>query len=115
MKTTTTCAVLDDGRYIRVIIRQGSEKYLLTLNAHEVEPLRKLCYELTTRKVPLVSEISGERSYVRLVPAAPAGVLNALRDALPDESNQLVAGELAEDILVKSSTEIRNVLGGMLE
>ena len=131
MSANTTWAVLGDGRYIRIMVHGGSGNYLLTLKADDVESLAKLCYELITRKAPLTADIPGERSYSklvaeflneqyaanafdRLVIAAPAEVLKALRDALPDKLNRVVAGELTEDILAKSSNEIRDIIGDML-
>ena len=127
MVASTTWAVLGDGRYIRIMVDEGAGNHLLTLKADDVEPLARLCYELITRKAPLTSEVPGERSYCKLVAdflteqhaanafgslviAAPAEVLKALRDALPDELNRVVAGELAEDILAKSSNEIRDII-----
>ena len=131
MSANTTWAVLGDGRYIRVMVHGGHGNYLLTLKADDVEPLAKLCYELITRKAPLTADKPEERSYSRLVAqfldeqfaanafdrlviAAPAAVLKALRGALPDKLQRVVAGELAEDILAKSSNEIMDIIGDML-
>ena len=131
MNATITWAVLGDGRYIRVMVDENSGNDLLTLRADDVEALGKLCYELITRKAPLTSEVTGGRSYNRLVAdfltgqyaakafdrlvlVAPAEALTALRDALPDELTQVIAGELAEDILAKSSNEIRDIIADLL-
>lgn len=113
------------------MVHDSSENYLQTLKADDVEPLRKLCNELITRKAPLTSNNPGERSYSRLVAdflseqhaanafdrlviAAPPEVLKALHDALPDRLRRVVAGELDEDILAKSADMIRIYIGKML-
>ncbi len=131
MSANTTWVVLGDGRYIRIMVHDGSGNQFLTLKADDVESLGKLCYELITRKAPLTAAIPEERSYSklvaqflneqyavnafdRLVIAAPGEVLKALRGALPDKLKRVVAGELAEDILAKSSNVIRDSIGDML-
>ena len=133
MSDVTTWAVLTDGRYVRVLFNRGHGKSLLTLKADDSEALTKLCYELVMGIVPGSSEgvASKKKSNMQLVAdflteqyeaklfdrfviAAPEKVIKALRDALPQQMTQLISGELAEDILPMTVTDIEEKLGDMI-
>ncbi len=130
----TTWAVLSDGRYIKVMINNGENKKLTVLDADKHEDLATLCYKMVNskpefllkgsvkaKKIDFVQlqadflvEQYNKELYERLVIAAPADVAKSLRAALPDNINQLVAGELAEDITVKSADIIEDKLADLI-
>lgn len=130
----TTWAVLSDGRYIKVMINNGEGKKLTVLDADKHEDLATLCYKMVNSKpefspkgsvkaekidfVKLQADFLVEQYekqlFERLVIAAPADVSKSLRDALPDNVDQLVVGELAEDITTKSCDIIEDKLAGLI-
>ena len=130
----TTWAVLSDGRYIKVMINNGEGKKLTVLDADKHEDLATLCYKMVNSKpefspkgsvkaekidfVKLQADFLVEQYekqlFERLVIAAPADVTKSLRDALPDNVDQLVVGELAEDITTKSCDIIEDKLAGLI-
>ncbi len=134
MSDTTTWAVLGDGRYIRILVNKGPGKELATLNADNLEAFADLRYELSTSRSPHASGDAGKsdkRSYIQLqadflseqyeqkmfdllVIAAPQEVIKSLRDALPEQVNQLIIGELAEDLLANSADVIENTLADII-
>ena len=134
MSDTTTWAVLGDGRYIRILVNKGPGKELAALNSDNLEAFADLSYELRTGKSPHASGDAGKsdkRSYIQLqadflseqheqkmfdllVIAAPQDVLKSLRDALPEQVNQLIIGELAEDLLANSADVIENMLADII-
>lgn len=134
MSDTTTWAVLGDGRYIRILVNKGPGKELAALNADKLEALADLCYELSTGRSPHASGGAGtsdKRSTIQLqadflseqheqnmfdllVIAAPQDVIKSLRDALPEQINKLIIGELAEDLLANSADVIENTLADII-
>lgn len=130
----TTWAVLSDGRYIKVMINNGDNKKLTVLDADKHEDLATLCYKMVNSKPEflLKGSVKAEKIdfvrlqadflvkqynkelYERLVIAAPADVAQSLRAALPENINQLVVGELAEDITVKSADIIEDKLAALI-
>ena len=130
----TTWAVLSDGRYIKVMINNGEGNKLTVLDADKHEDLATLCYKMVNSKpefspkgsvkaekidfVKLQADFLVEQYekqlFERLVIAAPADVTKSLRDALPDNVDQLVVGELAEDITTKSCDIIEDKLAGLI-
>ncbi|MGB1799545.1 MAG: host attachment protein [Gammaproteobacteria bacterium] len=119
----TTWAVLSDGRYLKVMVNNGENKKLNVLDADKHEDLATLCYKMVNSKpefspkgsvkaekinfvqlqADFLAEQYNKELYERLVIAAPADVAKSLRAALPENIEQLVAGELAEDITTKSA------------
>jgi len=134
MSDTTTWAVLGDGRYIRILVNKGPGKELAALNSDKLEAYADLRYELSTSRSPHASGDVGKsdkRSYIQLqadflseqheqkmfdllVIAAPQDVIKSLRDALPEQVNQLIIGELAEDLLANSADVIENMLADII-
>ena len=134
MSDTTTWAVLGDGRYIRILVNKGPGKELAALNSDNLEAFADLRYELSTGRSPHASGGAGKsdkRSYIQLqadflsgqheqkmfdllVIAAPKDVIKSLRDALPEQVNQLIIGELAEDLLANSADVIENMLADII-
>ena len=130
----TTWAVLSDGRYIKVMINNGEGKKLNVLDADKHEDLATLCYKMVNSKpefspkgsvkaekidfVKLQADFLAKQYekelYERLVIAAPAEVAKSLRAALPENIEQLVAGELAEDITTKSADIIEDKLADLI-
>ena len=105
MSNTTTWAVLCDGRYIRILINDGSGKALTVLKVNDLPAYADLCYQVVNGK-PLsavsVSVKSEKLNYIQLladflaehyqqklfdllVLVAPQDALTALRDALPEK------------------------------
>jgi protein required for attachment to host cells len=134
MSNVTTWAVLCDGRYIKVMVNKGEGKSLNVLDADKHEDLATLCYKMVNSKpefspkgavkadkidfIQLQADFLATQFekglYDRLVIAAPADVIKALRAALPDAVNQLVAGELPEDITINSCDIIEDKLAGLI-
>ncbi len=134
MSDVTTWAVLSDGRYIKIMVNNGEGKKLSVLDADKHEDLAALCYKMVNSKpefsvqgsvksekinfVQLQAEFLAEQYekdlFNRLVIAAPAEVVKAFRDALPENINQLVDGELPEDIMTKSCDVIEDKLADMI-
>ena len=130
----TTWAVLSDGRYIKVMVSHGEGKKLNVLDADKHEDLATLCYKMVNSKpefspkgsvkaekidfVKLQADFLAKQYekelYERLVIAAPAEVVQSLRAALPENINQLVSGELAEDITTKSADVIEDKLANLI-
>lgn len=130
----TTWAVLSDGRYIKVMINNGENKKLTVLDADKHEDLATLCYKMVNSKpefllkgsvkaekinfvqlqADFLVEQYNKELYERLVIAAPADVAQSLRAALPENINQLVVGELVEDITVKSADIIEDKLAALI-
>ena len=130
----TTWAVLSDGRYIKVMVNKGTGKKLSVLDADKHEDLAALCYQLVNSKpefsvkgsvkaekidfiklqADFLAKQYEQNLFERLVIAAPADVIKRLRAALPENVNQLVAGELAEDIMTKSCDVIEDKLASII-
>lgn len=130
----TTWAVLSDGRYIKVMVNNGENKKLTVLDADKHEDLATLCYKMVNSKpefllkgsvkaekidfvqlqADFLAEQYNKKQYERLVIAAPANVSKSLRAALPENIEQLVAGELVEDITVKSADIIEDKLADLI-
>ncbi len=130
----TTWAVLSDGRYIKVMINNGENKKLTVLDADKHEDLATLCYKMVNskpefllkgsvkaKKIDFVQlqadflvEQYNKELYERLVIAAPADVAKSLRAALPENIEQLVTGELTEDITTKSADIIEDKLAALI-
>lgn len=130
----TTWAVLSDGRYIRVMVSNGDGKTLNVLDADKHEDLATLCYKIVNSKPEfspkgsvkaekidfvqlqadfLVKQYEKEL-YQRLVIAAPDDVVKSLRVALPENIDQLISGELNEDITTKSCDIIEDKLADLI-
>ncbi len=134
MSDVTTWAVLCDGRYIKVMVNKGEGKSLNVLDADKHEDLAALCYKMVNSKpefsvsgsvkstkinfielqADFLSKQYEKGLYQRLVIAAPADVIKALRDALPKNINELVAGELPEDLTTKSCDIIEEKLADII-
>jgi protein required for attachment to host cells len=134
MSNVTTWAVLSDGRYIKIMINKGEGKKLTVLDADKHEGLAALCYQLVNSKpefsvkgsvkaekidfiklhADFLAKQYEQNLFERLVIAAPADVIKRLRDALPENVNQLVAGELPEDITTKSCDVIEDKLADLI-
>jgi protein required for attachment to host cells len=130
----TTWAVLSDGRYLKVMVNNGENKKLNVLDADKHEDLATLCYKMVNSKpefspkgsvkaekinfvqlqADFLAEQYNKKLYERLVIAAPADVAKSLRAALPENIEQLVAGELAEDITTKSADIIEDKLAELI-
>jgi protein required for attachment to host cells len=134
MSDTTTWAVLSDGRYIKVMVHNGTRTKFSVLDADKNEALAQLCYQMVNCK-PMLSGKETARAeklnfiqqqadflsaqhkqnrFDRLVIAAPQAVIKSLRDALPEQLNQLVVGELEEDILMKPNNILDNMLAKLI-
>jgi protein required for attachment to host cells len=129
MSDTTTWAVLSDGRYIKVMVHNGTGTKFSVLDADKNEALAQLCYQMVNCKPMLsgketaasekinfiqlqadfLSAQHEQNMFDRLVIAAPEAVIKSLRDALPEQLNQLVVGELEEDILMKPNHVLDNI------
>jgi release factor family 12 len=130
MSNKTTWAVLSDGRYIKVMVNTDAADSWSVLDADKNTALAELCYQMVNCK-PLrlgkETSVAGETNFIQLqadflseqheqglfdslVIAAPQDVATSLRDALSEPLKQLVAGELAEDILASSNDVIDNKL-----
>lgn len=134
MSNTTIWAVLGDGRYIRILVNKGPGKALAALSSDNFEAYADLRYELSTGRSPHASDAAvkvDKRNCIQLqadflskqheqnmfdllVIAAPQDVIKSLRDALPDQVNQLIIGELAEDLLANSADVIENKLADII-
>jgi protein required for attachment to host cells len=134
MSNVTTWAVLCDGRYIKVMVNKGEGTNLNVLDADKHEDLAALCYKMVNSKpeFQVSGSVKAEKIdfiklqadflasqfekglYQRLIIAAPADVIKALRAALPDNINQLVDGELPEDITINSCDIIEDKLAGLI-
>lgn len=134
MSNVTTWAVLCDGRYIKVMVNKGEDKKLNVLDADKHEDLATLCYKMVNSKpeFSVSGSVKAEKiDYIqlqadflasqyekglfdRLLIAAPADVIKALRDALPENIKQLVGGELPEDITTKSCDVIEDKLADII-
>jgi protein required for attachment to host cells len=134
MSNATTWAVLSDGRYIKIMVNNGEGKKLTVLDADKHEDLAALCYKMVNSKpdfsvkgsvkaekidfiqmqADFLAKQHEKKLYERLVIAAPADVAKELREALPENINQLVAGELPEDITTKSSYIIEDKLASII-
>jgi len=134
MSNTTTWAVLGDGRYIRILVNEDPGKELTALNSDKLEAYADLRYELSTGRSPHASggaDKSDKRSFIQLqadflseqheqkmfdllVIAAPQDVIKSLRDALPEQVNKLIVGELEEDLLANSADVIENTLADII-
>lgn len=134
MSNVITWAVLSDGRYIKVMVNNDDGKKLTVLDADKHEDLSTLCYKMVNSKPEfspkgsvkaekidfvqlqadfLASQYEKEL-FNRLVIAAPSDVVKSLRHALPENINQLVVGELNEDIMTKSADIIENKLSNLI-
>ena len=51
MSNTTTWAVLCDGRYIRILINDGSGKALTVLKVNDLPAYADLCYQVVNGKM----------------------------------------------------------------
>ncbi len=134
MGNITTWAVLSDGRYIKIMVNNGEGKNLHVLDADKNEDLAVLCYKIVNSKpeFSVSGSVKAEKiDYIqlqagflasqyekglfnRLVIAAPADVVKALRVALPEAINQLVDSELSEDLTTKSCDIIEDKLANMI-
>ena len=134
MSNITTWAVLSDGRYIKILINKGTGKELVVLLADNLEAYADLCYQVVSGKplnasgdagksgkqsniqlqADFLSEHREQKLFDQLVIAAPQDVLKALRDALPEQVEQLIVGELAEDLTVTSNDVIENRLADLI-
>ncbi len=134
MSDATTWAVLCDGRYIKVMVNKGVGKSLNVLDADKHEDLAALCYKMVNSKpefsvkgsvksesinfIQLQADFLAKQYekglFGRLVIAAPAEVIKSLRSALPENINQLVVGELPEDITTMSCDIIEDKLANII-
>jgi len=134
MSDITTWAVLSDGRYIKILVNKGSGKELVVLLADDLQAYADLCYQVISGKplnapgeagksekrsniqlqADFLSEHREQKLFDQLVIAAPKDVLKALRDALPEQVEQLIIGELAEDLTMNSNDVIENRLGDLI-
>ena len=130
----TTWAVLSDGRYLKVMVNNGEGSKLNVLDADKHEDLATLCYKMVNSKpefspkgsvkaekidfielqADFLTKQFEKELYQRLVIAAPAEVASSLKAFLPENIQQLVAGELAEDITIKSADVIENKLAELI-
>lgn len=134
MSNQTTWAVLSDGRYIRVMVNNGEDAKLTVLDADKNEDLAALCYKMVNSKPEFSVKGSVKAEEInflqlqaeflvkqyeqdlfdKLVIAAPTNVIQTLRNHLPDELNNLVIGELAEDLTAKSNDVIQSKLANII-
>lgn len=134
MSNRTTWAVLSDGRYIRVMVNKGEDTKLTVLDADKNEELAALCYKMVNSKPEF--SVSGsvkaeEINYLQLqadflvkqyqqglfdnlIIAAPENVIKTLRNSLTDELDNLVVGELEEDLTAKSNDVIQAKLANLI-
>ena len=134
MSNQTIWAVLSDGRYIRVMVNNGEDAKLNVLDADKNEELAALCYKMVNSKPEF--SVSGsvkaeeinflqlqaeflvkqyqQDLFDKLILAAPNDVIQSIRSALPSEMNQLVIGELAEDLTAKSNDIIQAKLADII-
>jgi len=112
----------------------GTGKSLSVLDADKHPDLAELCYKMVNSKpefsakgsvkaekidfIQLQAEFLAKQHeqnlFDRLIIAAPADVTTALRNALPENVNQLVSGELAEDLTMHSCDLIEEKLSALL-
>ncbi len=133
MSDVTTWAVLSDGRYIRVLFNKGAGNTLLTLKADDSQALADLSYEVVRGVKPgaidgtasktksdmqlladFLAQQLAESEYDRLILVAPQATLDELKQELSDEVKQVIAGELAKDLLASSIDEIEQLLSEQL-
>ena len=116
------------------MINNGENKKLTVLDADKHEDLATLCYKMVNSKpefspkgsvkaekinfvqlqADFLAEQYNKELYERLVIAAPADVAKSLRAALPENIEQLVTGELTEDITTKSADIIEDKLAALI-
>lgn len=134
MSNVMTWAVLCDGRYLRVMINNGEDKKLSVLDADKNAELSELCYQMVNSKpefsvkgsvkaqqldfIQLQADFLAKQHeqglYDRIVLVAPTDVMKSLRNALPDNVNQLIANEIAEDLTAKSCDVIEAKLADLI-
>jgi protein required for attachment to host cells len=134
MSETTTWAVLSDGRYIKVMIHNGTDTSLHVLDADKNPDLAEICYQVVNSKpefsakgsvkakkmdfIQLQADFLAKQYeqglYQQLIIAAPGDVIKSLRAALPANLNELVVGELAEDLMIKSNDLIDAALADII-
>ncbi len=134
MSDTITWAVLSDGRYIKVMVHNGTGTKFSVLDADKNEALAQLCYQMVNCKPMLSGKETAESEKINFIQlhadflsaqheqnlfdslliAAPQTVIKSLRDALPEQLNQLIVGELEEDVLMKSNDDLDNMLAKLM-
>jgi len=134
MSNVTTWAVLSDGRYIKILINKGVSQSLVILNVDDLKAYSDLCYlmvngkplngtgeDAVSRKIDNIkyqAEFLAEHHklglFDLLVLAAPKGILEGLRKALPEQVANLIVGELEGDLTVTSNDDIENQLSDLI-
>lgn len=135
MSETITWAVLSDGRFIKIMVHNGTGPKLSVLDADKNKDLAEICYQVVNCKRMLTGKETAKSEkldfiqlqadflsaqyeqslFDALVIAAPPAVIKPLRDALPEQLNQLIVGELQEDILMKSNDILDEVLVKLID
>jgi len=130
MSDTTTWAVLSDGRYIKVMVHNGTGTKFSVLDADKNEALAELCYQMVNCKPRLPGKDTAKSEEINFIQqqadflsaqyeknmfealliVAPQAVIKSLRDVLPEQLSQLIIGEVEEDILMNSNDVIDNML-----
>lgn len=134
MSNKTTWAVLSDGRYIKILFNKGEGTVLNVLDADDLPAYAELGYLMVNNKplgatgddavskkidnlqcqADFLAEHHKLEMFDLLVIAAPQDVLTGLKNALPKDLQQLVVGELAEDLTVSSNDDIENRLADLI-
>jgi release factor family 12 len=116
------------------MINKGAGKKLMVLLADNLQAYADLCYQVVNGRLlnasgaasksekldyiqlqaDFLAEHYEQKLFDHLVIAAPQDVLKGLRDALPEQVQQLIVGELAEDLTINSNDVIENRLGDLI-
>ena len=141
MEKVITWFVLADGVFAKIMVNDGSGTELYALRTGDFEHTSDMTYELITGKQPSTPSITNNdtkksssqktrfinvlinfltqqyqnKSFVQLVIAAPEKIINDIRQKLPEHINNVIVGELAEDLLPKPHHQISISLNKILK
>lgn len=134
MSDKTIWAALSDGRYLRIFFNKGEDNKFAPLRVEDLEAYEALNYMMVNGK-PLnatgddakAREINHAQCHAdflaehqklgmfdSLIVAGPEAALASLKDALPEQLQSLIVGELLEDLTVESSDVIENKLTSLI-
>jgi len=141
MEKVITWVVLADGFFAKIMVNNGSGIELYALRNGDFEHTSDMTYELITGKQLSTSSTSNNdvkqsstkktrfinvlinfltqqyqnKSFVQLVIAAPNETIKDIRQNLPEQINNVVVGELAEDLLPMPHHQISFSLNKILK